>query len=228
MAPGRPPQYADGVPASTVAVNAAIRLSIRRRLAIALAMLLLLAGTVGSAWVSTCLTRQARDVPQRVAVGDLQVTLPPIWVPHDAIDPPALQTLTQPQTLRDITSPQRLLTVARFEADRPSEAVALSILTTIIRNRANATGNTPSIDITAVPLPLPRGLSAAYMIGRSDAPDDGIGHHHAAVVTAPGTTQRWLLYLLDRPPDGDPLMKHREAANVMLLREVLATARLKP
>lgn len=191
-------------------------------------MLMLLAGSTGAAWVHTQVTAIPGAAPRQVRVGDLQITLAPDWQPMDDVIPEPLAALSGAVTLRDPSSPERLLTVAGFETDQAGDAIAFQILTAVITQQTSTDDRDEdvSVNVTAVPLQLPRGLLAAYMIGKSQgARTDGLGHHHAAVVVGPGN-QRWLFYLFDLPAEGEALSNRREIDNIMLLRQVLATARL--
>jgi len=229
VAPGPPHEYAEGVPASTVAANTPIRLSIARRALIASLTILLLAAATGAAWVNTQLAPASSSSVLRLDVDGLRLALNPRWRAVDNRTPAPLTNIGPVETFADPAEPQRQLTVAVARTDTPAANIAVVLFNQLLSQRSAEDGDLTVNRPTPVKFNLIGDLQSFAINGKSVANEDrAIVHHYVAVIFQPGSDKRWVLYLEDRSAPGQPLPNARETANNQIVGGLLSTARPSP
>ncbi|MEM9252570.1 MAG: hypothetical protein AAGB29_09500 [Planctomycetota bacterium] len=217
------------MPASTVSANAPVRLSIRRRVAIAAVMLVLLAGSTAAAWVNTHLVTDPADRATVIDIGGLRLALHPSWVVADGATPDPLADLGAVETFVDPDDPERRLTLASVRSDAPPANLVVAIFQALLSDRSEDEGTISVERPTPVTLDLVANLRGFALIGNSISNDaQAVTHHYVAVVYSPDDDRRWVICLEDRSPPGEPMSNRRETANNYIVGQLISTARPAP
>ncbi|MEM1208048.1 MAG: hypothetical protein AAF586_01680 [Planctomycetota bacterium] len=217
------------MPASTVSANVPIRLSIRRRAAIAAVMLTLLAGSTTAAWLKARLAYEPAERASIIEVDGLRFGLNPHWQVAENDTPDPLRQIGPYETFVDPDQPERLLTLAVTRSDAPPVNLVVVLFQALLNDRSSEEGDLSVEPLTPVRLDLIGDLQGFALIGKSVSNDaQAITHHYLAVLFNDADDRRWIIYLEDRSPPGEPLTKSRETANNFIVGQLVSTARPVP
>lgn len=217
------------MPASTVSANVPTHLSIRRRAAIAAVMLALLAGSTTAAWLNTRLTNGPTELASIVDVDGLRLGLNPRWKIADGQTPDPLARVGPVETFVDPDQPERRLTLAATRSDAPADYLVALLFRALLSDRSADEGELSVEPPTPVQLNLAGDLGGLALIYNSVANDaQAEAHHYLAVLYRANDDRRWIIYLEDRSPPGEPMTKSRETANNFIVGQLISTARPTP
>ncbi|MEO0587592.1 MAG: hypothetical protein AAF078_08125 [Planctomycetota bacterium] len=211
------------MPAHTVAANTPIRLSLKRRAAIAAATLALLAASTAAAWVNTQLVGAHHLAPLDIDGQGVLIRLAPAWQPLDPDDPLAGSPgIPNARRFVDASQPTRILQMSEGSDNRPAEALAIDLRQAII----DALDDTVMTDEpVAIRFFISSGFEGLYTSVKSTNNDNGaITHHQVAILQADGPG-RWAFYMADALPPGEPLPNAREVENNQVFINVFRNIR---
>ncbi|MEM6333179.1 MAG: hypothetical protein AAF823_07550 [Planctomycetota bacterium] len=215
------------MPAHTVTANTPIKLSLRRRAAIAAATLALLLASTAAAWVNTQLVGANSLAPLDIQGEGVLMRVAPAWQADDPERPgPTIPALPDAERYVDTTQPGRSLLIDQATDARPSTVVAQLAMNSILAGLVANHGPQEAEPIVVSPtLLLPTGLVATHRFTRTTGSDDDITRHHQVAVIENGTDQRWIVYMIDALPPGEPLTNRRKVENIQVLYNVLGSTR---